>query len=82
MAKATKKATKKLSSKDREIKQLFKQAASNEPSYLPPRPEGPARVMAVPIPKKVDLSVRALDSLADHCEQTGKKLSYCGFRIV
>lgn len=82
MALRTQKLSKKLSSKDREIKKFLNRAAANEPSYLPPRPEGPARAMAVPIPRKVDLSLHTLNSLADHCEQTGKKLSYCGFRIV
>ena len=82
MASRTQKSSKKLSSKDREIKKFLNQAASNEPSYLPPRPEGPARALVVPIPKKVDLSIHTLNRLADHCEQTGKKMSYCGFRIV
>ena len=82
MALRTQKSSKKLSSKDREIKKFLKQAASNEPSYLPPGPEGPARAMAITIPRKIDLSLHTLNRLADHCEQTGKKLSYCGFRIV
>lgn len=36
----------------------------------------------VPIPKKVELSIDTLNRLADHCEATGRKLSYHGMKII
>ena len=61
----------KLSSKDLAVGQFLKMGVVAE---------RPAR--SVVLPKKVELSVAALDRLTDHCVKKHIRLSYNGLRIV